>query len=233
MERPAVLQPIIDLFKSARYLEIGVSQGATFNALNARTKIAVDPRFQFAFQDISEADKEIFYHQCTSDDFFANYGLGKQFDVIYIDGMHTFEQTLRDLLNAVTLLRSNGIIVIDDVLPDNYPASLREEDCLAVRRLTGEAGGSWMGDVFKLVFFIQSFMQQFGYRCISDNHGQLVMWRQVRGKSDIPNRGLAEISVYSYADSVLKRDAFKLETHANIMSLLRSSMIGSIRQPGG
>lgn len=221
MERPAVLQPMIDLFESPRYLEIGVSQGATFHALNARTKVAVDPRFQFAFQDASDAQSTVLHHECPSDEFFERFAGQQQFDVIYIDGLHTYEQTLRDLLNCVAHLSQGGIIVIDDVRPDNYAASLNEVDCSALRHITGEAGGSWMGDVFKLVFFVQSFMQQFEYRCISDNHGQLVMWQQTRRRDDVPDRLLSEISSYSYAETVLKREAFRMETLANILSMLQ------------
>ena len=40
-----------------------------------------------------------------------------QFDVIYLDGLHTVEQTLRDLLNALPHLQPQGVIVIDDVRP--------------------------------------------------------------------------------------------------------------------
>ena len=41
--------------------------------------------------------------------------LGKQFDLIFIDGFHTFDYTLVDLFYAILLCRIGGIIVIDDI----------------------------------------------------------------------------------------------------------------------
>lgn len=47
MLRSEVLQPLIDLSKRKRYLEIGVEGGITFQAICAEKKVAVDPIFRF------------------------------------------------------------------------------------------------------------------------------------------------------------------------------------------
>jgi hypothetical protein len=52
---------------------------------------------------------------------------------------------------------------------------------------------SWMGDVYRLVFFIQSFFQQYRYATIQDNHGQLVVWRDRRAADDVKLRGLETV----------------------------------------
>lgn len=41
--------------------------------------------------------------------------LGEQFDLIFIDGMHTFDYTLVDVFYAILLCRIGGVIVIDDI----------------------------------------------------------------------------------------------------------------------
>ena len=220
IDRPSVLQPILDLFPGARYLEIGVSEGATFHAVTASVKVAVDPNFRFPFENHISEDSEVIYHQSTSDSFFEQYRSGVPFDVVYLDGLHTYDQTLRDLLNAAILLQPKGVIVIDDVLPDTYSASLSQTDCSEFRARTGELFNSWMGDVFKVVYFVSSFMQQFDYRTIANNHGQLVMWRGVRPEFDLSGLSLSEISGASYLDTILRREYFKLAQYHDIFDLI-------------
>lgn len=185
LTRSAVLQRLLSLYQSPAYLEIGVSLGEMFLALKPADKVAVDPLFQF----MPKPGPGVEYHQVPSDAYFAAAPPEQVFDVIYIDGLHTFEQTLRDLLNAVFKLRDGGVIVIDDVRPNSYDSSLpdlaqlfhRREEGAAAPGATWPMDGSWMGDVFKVSFFIQSFMQQFSYATVTDNHGQTVLWRAVRG----------------------------------------------------
>jgi hypothetical protein len=94
--RDAVLQGLLALFAAPSYLEIGVSKGVTFHRIQARRKVAVDPRFRF---DVAAARKEnpsASYHEVPSDVYFGTIvDPGERFDVIYLDGLHTAEQTLR------------------------------------------------------------------------------------------------------------------------------------------
>lgn len=47
ISRPQVLQAFLSFYQKPAYLEIGVQNGATFHALHAGSKTAVDPRFNF------------------------------------------------------------------------------------------------------------------------------------------------------------------------------------------
>ena len=184
MRRAEVVQSFLDLFTAPRYLEIGVDFGDTFHELRASSKVAVDPQFKFDANQAQAKNLNSKYHSLTSDQFFEGFtDKHTEFDVIYIDGLHTYEQTLRDLMNAIVFLPQDGIIIIDDVIPSSYSASLPVlDDVFFLRRMvTFEAAdGSWMGDVYKLVFFVAAFLQQFSYATVSDNHGQLVLWRSAR-----------------------------------------------------
>jgi predicted O-methyltransferase YrrM len=53
----------------------------------------------------------------TSDDFFKQNL--KRYDIIFIDGNHCALQVRKDVLNALMALKSNGIILLHDVFPDN------------------------------------------------------------------------------------------------------------------
>lgn len=229
MERPIILQKIFSLFPAVKYLEIGVSTGATFHEVKAEKKYAVDPNFLFEIPVTSASDATQ-YFPMTSDLFFERYREEEKFQVIYIDGLHTFEQTLRDLLNATQVLAPGGVIVIDDTVPTSYEASLPNSDvCFEIRRLVNNGDSAWMGDVYKLAFFIQSFIQQFEYRTISDNHGQIVMWHQPRLESELIHRNILEISQYEYSDTITRRKNFRFASVEDIISLLEKAPGGKHR----
>jgi glycosyltransferase involved in cell wall biosynthesis len=58
----------------------------------------------------------------TSDEFFNQNK--EVFDIIFIDGDHSFEQSLADLNNSIKALRVGGFIVMHDAMPVNYEATL-------------------------------------------------------------------------------------------------------------
>ncbi len=219
MTRHDVIIRLLGLFEAPAYLEIGVNKGETFHRVTAARKVAVDPRFLFdaaAAAERGHAGTE--YHEVASDVFFSGQsGRVGRFDVIFLDGLHTFEQTLRDLLNATAVLKPGGLIVIDDVLPNSFDASL--PDYGQVERLRAAApaigtgwtsDGSWMGDVFKLVFFIESFMQRYAFATVAENHGQTILWEQVRPAQALPQRTMEAISRLDYRDTILRRAVFRI-----------------------
>jgi hypothetical protein len=205
--RNRVVQTVLDLFDAPDYLEVGVNKGMTFNALKAKTKVAVDPKFLFDVDAVAREVPGTSFHETTSDDYFGRIARrDTAFDVIYLDGLHTAEQTIRDLINAMSFLKAHGVIVIDDVFPCSYLASLhnRRESTL-IRQAIGDTAGAWMGDVYRLVFFAESFCQQFSYATVNNNHGQLLMWRQSR--ETVPQRTLTEIGEKPYKDLFLEKQS--------------------------
>lgn len=180
MLRHEVLSGLLALHPAPAYLEIGVLDGVTFNALSAARKVGVDPRFRFS----AKASPGVEFHEVSSDRYFGEIATrNDRFDVIFVDGLHTSEQTLRDLMNAIGHLADGGVIVIDDVTPSSFASAQRSmEDARRVRsRMPQEAGNyDWMGDVYRLAFFIESFLQGFSYGTVEETHGQLILWRQTR-----------------------------------------------------
>lgn len=208
MSRVSVIQPFLDLFKSPRYLEIGVSQGVTFHGLKAHQKVAVDPVFLFDVEEARAKNPNSAYHQMESDSYFLDVlDERDRFDIIFIDGLHVFEQVLRDFTNAIAYLEDGGVIVIDDVIPNSYEASLpNEQDAVKMRQKFQIDDYSWMGDVYKLVFFIDAFFPAFTYRNVSDSAGMLVVWAQ---KRDVCGQtSVEDVARKSFADVVLNRDVF-------------------------
>ena len=106
--RISFIQKSISKFKynSCKYLEIGTFHNETFNTipLPIKNKFGVDP--------VSGGNIRL-----TSDIFFKKNK--KKFDVIFIDGLHTYEQCQRDCINSMNVLKNNGIILFHDFLPNN------------------------------------------------------------------------------------------------------------------
>lgn len=227
MERFEVNQRLLDLYPDPAYLEIGVSHGLTFHGLRAGRKVAVDPLFQFDLKAARTANPGATYHQVPSDEYFTRVRHpDERFDLIFVDGLHTFDQTLRDLLNATSCLTPTGVIVIDDVMPISYAASLPDFDSsFALRQSTGDSNPAWMGDVYRLIFFIRDYLAAFSYATIAENHGQTVLWPLVRPHTVAP-RNVEAIARLGYVDAVLERDAFNVRSFDEIEADVRRFIAG-------
>lgn len=221
--RSDVINEIIALFDEPDYLEIGVWRGDTFREIKTASKTAVDPQFMFDYETMNAENNGSVYYQKTSNSFFAKMpSEDNKFDVIFLDGLHTFEQTLIDLLHSIERLRNGGIIIVDDVIPDSYPASLRsQQDSFQFRQIMGDPSQAWMGDVYRLVFFINSFMLNWTYFTVEENHGQLVMWRAPRIGGNQTDELVSSVGNKSYLDSVVSRDIFNVQPLAQIVELAR------------
>ena len=119
MTRIQLLQSIINEYKKTTYLEIGISNGATFFRIKCKKKIAVDPVFAFnllkkvAWNFLNFSNLYNKYYKLDSNSFFKNNKdkLIKSggIDLVFVDGMHTFKQSLEDILNSLEVLKYNGI----------------------------------------------------------------------------------------------------------------------------
>ena len=114
--------------KTCNYLEIGCDDNLVFNSiiLPAKFKIGIDP-------------KKGGNYKIKSDNFFRINK--KKFDVIFVDGLHHYEQCQRDVINSLNSLNKNGYLFIHDLLPLDWRMEL-------VPRIQGK----WNGDVWKVGF---------------------------------------------------------------------------------
>lgn len=228
--RAQVMRRLLAHYDSPRYLEIGVCEGRTFDRVDAAVKVAVDPEFRF---DHTAPERQVpgtGYHQVTSDEYFGTVvEPDAEFDVIYLDGLHTVEQTLRDLLNALPHLQPRGVLVIDDVRPPTELAAIPDrQEFFDVRSAQGrDDETAWMGDVFRLVYFIETFCQQLSFRVIANNHGQAVVWRHRRAQ--VPERGLADVGAMTFDDLVREQDALRLAPFGEIIREVRADL--GLRRP--
>ncbi len=172
--RVVVIQSIIDKFNLKSYLEIGVETGFSFFQIQTQKKFAVDPNFKipWSFKD-SENEK---FFQMTSDEFFERFAEkvlpNEGVDIVFIDGLHTFEQSLKDVQNSLRFLSSNGFVIMHDCLPKNYPSSLPSlEDAVKHPEFDGE----WSGDVYKTIIYLRTFFKDLFVAVLDCDHGVAIV----------------------------------------------------------
>ena len=137
-----LIQYLIDKYSFKKYLEIGCDDDASFSKIKIEKKIGVDPFSGGTIRD-------------TSDNFFKN---NKDFfDIIFIDGLHIYDQVIKDINNSLKFLNKDGFILIHDCLP-------RTKAHQAIPRYRG----SWNGDVWKAIVEMRTKKDVETYTCKID-----------------------------------------------------------------
>lgn len=228
--RSSRLNLLASINKASRYLEIGVSEGATFNQVNVENKVAVDPKF--LFNTSQYGTEKVLFLEVTSNEFFRDHAKEFQpFDLIYLDGLHTFEQTLRDFCASLSCANSKTIWLIDDTYPESYAqAQSSHQRCIKIKQLTGEKNKSWMGDVFKVVATIHDFFPQYSFATFPD-HGQTVVWKNWRTNFEPIWNSLETISRLDYSDFLDIQDfLFKREAYETIFERIKFDLDDPLAQ---
>lgn len=120
-----LIQFLINKYDYSTYLEIGCDKDQSFSKIKISHKVGVDPISGGTIRK-------------TSDEFFKNNK--EKFDIIFIDGLHHYEQVIVDINNALSVLNDNGHILVHDCLPRTIAHQ-------AIPRYRG----SWNGDVWKSI----------------------------------------------------------------------------------
>ncbi len=164
-----------------RYLEIGIEHGRTAEKINVRERVGVDPAPRF---DTNKLPPGFSFFAVESDTYFASLASEATFDLAFLDGLHTFGQTKNDLFNTLRHVPS-GVILIDDTVPEDETAALPDRDeARALRRETGSKENAWMGDVWRLVVYIDQYLPQLDFRTIvGSGNVQTLVWRRTLGET--------------------------------------------------
>ncbi len=164
VNRIRAVQQALAMRSNPVYLEIGVSRGQAFQRISADVKIAVDPAFRLTerTRELANAKGRVVeYFEITSDAFFdREKALLEQHpvDVALIDGLHTYEQVVRDVENTVRYLKDDGVIFLHDCNPPFELAGRRAEswDEFMAQQSGPLKIGIWNGDVWKAIVELRS-----------------------------------------------------------------------------
>ena len=132
---------VIEKNKYNYYLEIGCHNNEVFDKIKIK-KIGVDPISGGNFRG-------------TSDKFFAQNK--SNFDCIFIDGLHEYDQVKKDIINSIKFLNKNGIIILHDCLPPSI-----------THQRVPRTRYSWNGDVWKAIVEARTWKDVDIYTVLSD-----------------------------------------------------------------
>jgi predicted O-methyltransferase YrrM len=146
--------------KSKKYLEIGCDKNKVFNNVVCEHKVGVDPVRGGT-------------HRMYSDEFFKQNT--ETFDVVFIDGLHYYEQVSKDLNNALECLNPNGIIILHDMLP------ISEEEAVIPIPVKKQI---WLGDVWRLAFDLAN-RQDIEFKLVLIDNGCGIVFKTPTTKNKI------------------------------------------------
>ena len=162
--RYQIIQETIDRKNYKTYLEIGCYKDELFSKIKIDAKIGVDPVSGGTIRE-------------TSDNFFKKNNI--KFDIIFIDGLHEYDQVKKDINNSLLFLNNNGVIFLHDCMPKRYIYQ-------AVPRATGQ----WNGDVWKNIVETRTKSEIDTYVIHADQGIGLILKR--------PNRQLLQLNISNF-----------------------------------
>jgi hypothetical protein len=151
MNRTDLINQNLQSFTNPRYVEIGVRNGENFFSIKSKNKVGVDPEYFFSKRFFLKSLMKYYnwrftMFRKTSDSFFEHDApyiyKSKKIDVVFIDGMHTYTQSLKDAKNSLRFLNDNGVIIFHDCNPQTPEAATHH---LPSKKI------NWNGDVWKTI----------------------------------------------------------------------------------
>ena len=173
-----IINKIIIKRNYTSYLEIGCFKDETFNQINIKKKIGVDP--------VSGGNLRM-----TSDQFFIDNK--EKFDLIFIDGLHVYEQVIKDIFNSIKVLKENGIILVHDCLPRKlwYQTPTRMSE-------------TWNGDVWKAIVECRTLENIDTYTCLADEGIGVI---KVQKNNNLLNINLSNFKNLKYKEYYTNRES--------------------------
>ena len=201
--RVAIVQAEIDRFPRARYLEIGVKTGVLFLHVRARRKVGVDPVPAVAAWKRALHVNTLLRGrlvEASSDSYFAALPPSESFDVVFVDGDHSYRQVLRDIENALATLAPRGVVLAHDCNPASPGAASRDP--------RDAGGGPWCGEAWKAIAHLRAARGDLHVQTIDTDFGIGVVHPRAHASTPDLRLDPGVIESLTYAD--LERDRVEL-----------------------
>lgn len=170
--RVEIIKEIITNERYKSYLEIGCDNNENFSQISIDDKIGVDPLKGGTLR-------------MTSDQFFLNNK--KNFDLIFLDGLHTYEQTIKDIKNSLRFLNSKGVILVHDCLPKKI-----------WNQIVPRMYGHWNGDVWKAIVHSRTLDYADTYTCKADHGIGIIFKRKNQNLLNIDHHNFKKLKFCEY-----------------------------------
>ncbi len=186
-----IINKIIQEKKYKKYLEIGCYKDENFEKINIAKKIGVDPVSGGTIR-------------ATSDEFFNNNT--ENFDIVFIDGLHHYDQVKKDIKNSINTLNEKGVIILHDCLPSKNRDQMIPRSHL-----------HWNGDVWKAIVEMRTKEYVDVYTCLADQGLGIIFKRKNKNKLDIKVKNFKKLRFkdyyYNYSkfmNIISEEDLFKI-----------------------
>lgn len=208
-----MVQQALDHLGGCTYVEIGVENGATLRAVQAARRIGVDPQFlgrrmrvKLGVSRVKRAlrlrNGDLLFDM-PSDKFFASEQQllrRHPIDVALVDGLHTAEQSLRDIEHCLRYGAQSSLIVVHDCNPQSECAAL---PTLGVALRHPEFTGEWNGDVYRAIVRLRATRADLNVCVLDCDEGVGVV---TQGEpDDMLDLSDPEIDEMTYEDLVVDR----------------------------
>ena len=181
--RDQIIQETINRKKYKSFLEIGCDQNQVFSKIKIEKKIGVDPVSGVTIKD-------------TSDNFFKKNII--KFDIIFIDGLHEYDQVKKDINNSLFFLNDNGVIFLHDCMPRSF-----------IYQAVPRARGIWNGDVWKNIVETRTKIEIDTYVIHADQGIGMILKR--------PNRNLLQLKVNNFKKLKYKDFYYNYKKYLNVV----------------
>jgi len=226
MNRTDLINALLAEIQAPTYLEIGVKDGKNFEAIRAARKIGIDPSLGLTLSTIQKLrrylcmsfnvpvylrDRNKVLFSMTSDEYFLSK-YTQCVDIVFIDGLHHFDQVLKDYFNSLKWLNESGAIVFHDSLPP-------DEDSAGRERKTK----SWNGDVWKAIYWLSKKSVDI---TVFDFDEGCAVAKKNGSEFDFPSDAeISALSALTYNDFRNFRDSLTLISEDRARSLHERSVI--------
>tara|TARA_Y100000816_G_C26022746_1_gene535105 strand:- start:87 stop:809 length:723 start_codon:yes stop_codon:yes gene_type:complete len=175
ISRIEIVKQIISLKQYKSYLEIGTFRDELFKEVKCDKKIGVDP--------ISGGNI-----RKTSDNFFLEND--KKFDLIFIDGLHHYNQVKKDIFNSLNNLNPGGVILMHDCMPKDY-----------YHQAVPRSQYNWNGDTWKAFIEYRVKEEVDSYCCYADQGIGVILKRKNKNKLNLNVKNFNKLNFNDYANN--------------------------------
>lgn len=183
-----IIKKIIKDRNYKSYLEIGCDNNQNFSQISIDNKVGVDPLKGGTLR-------------MTSDQFFLNNKIF--FDIIFLDGLHTYEQTIKDIENSLIFLKNNGVILVHDCLPKKI-----------WNQIVPRMYGHWNGDVWKAIVHTRTLHQADTYTCKADHGIGIIFKRKNKNPLTLNHKNFKKLKFSEYYKN--HNDYMNLISHSEL-----------------
>ena len=218
----AWLKWLHETLRPETYVEIGVATGWSISlALPPTVAIGVDPRPTVT----STLGTETHLFCETSDEFFAKGRLdgllaGRPVGFAFIDGLHSFDQALRDFTGLEAHCKSGSLVALHDTVPLDDVTQRREQQTRF-----------WTGDVWKVVLCLKHYRRDLDVFTVATAPSGLTLVAGLDPSSRVLGDAYRE-AVARFADLPFSEVESRLNEEVNLVPNDRDAVSARLRAHG-